>query len=286
MMSASEHNAVGMLTEGTRAYRDAIGERCTCLIATERFYKELMVQQWRLDAVEILYRAATLTEPWCQAHKNTRAFWWDVLRGVSKRSFNRTSAHRFASQWVLDEIASQQTAAISSLEERAMHYSLLVCTDVEQVSSALTSERLAVTETQRNDALEHYRSLARSTFNEVESEARAICDASLSSSDVHQLCLALERRRCFWQNELEETWNAWQSSTDKMHRAGEDALLAWDKIKMALGFQRMGKAGQPIAKAIATFVARALEVELCYPLGFQPLAQMRMTLSLGKCELK
>jgi hypothetical protein len=271
-MPASERTSVGLLTESTRRYHEAIHERCDALIATEHFFRERVVYQWRLDAVEVLERAARWTET-ASGLDCTTTYSTSAVNGVEEdeglaaedSAFKSAvsmdaeiSARRQALKWILDEISTQKTAAISSLEDRATHYALLVRADNKHLSSARHSERVALTEAERGDALEHYRNLARDTFNEFESEAHVICEVSLGSSGMSQLCLALERRRAFWQSQLEETWSAWQAATLTMHRAGEDALIAWGTIKKALGLDM--------------YVARALEVELLDPLGMSGLS--------------
>lgn len=246
-----------LLTYKVECYCDAVESRRKSLAAVDGFYRELMVCQWRIEAIEAQQRALQTPEA-----LPVPAFEADT-EGAEAPAFHLVET-------CLSELATLRDAAQHGIQERAAHYAL-----------ASHGPRMASSVEEKSMALEGYLKLADEVFAEASAEMRGLAEQRSAWANLPN---SLARRLKFWSCELEETWSNWQDATSRMYSSGHDALCAWREIAEVLeyacqhfehvqdGGQKWQKANFAFAKAelqsaLVTFVARSLEVELLNPLG-------------------
>eukprot|EP00930_Biecheleria_cincta_P033405 TRINITY_DN23137_c0_g1_i1.p1 TRINITY_DN23137_c0_g1~~TRINITY_DN23137_c0_g1_i1.p1 ORF type:complete len:631 (-),score=158.91 TRINITY_DN23137_c0_g1_i1:45-1937(-) len=259
----AEQRLASVLRSKVALYCSAVEARRQSLAAVDRFYRALMVCQWRLEGIEAQSRAVQLR-----------------LKGTAKCMTDKE-----AMEACLLQLEAQRSQAVASLEERATHYAL----GGQVASSSGSMKRLAASDAERRCAMQRYRQLASDVFEEAQAEVRAFmlgpAGSETSDRDVwrEQLSAALERRLAFWNGELEETWEAWREATARMHNAGHDAICAWREVAAILEtackhfeeHQEKGRIAtlQPeLESALVTFAACSLEVELINSLGLSGLS--------------
>lgn len=243
---ALEEQVAASLESHVMQYCGAVADRRASLAAADRFYRDLMVYQWRLNALEVQIRAA-------EELSNAGA---DVTV-ILDRSLN--------------ELEAQHREAIAAFQERASHYALGAPT-----KSSGHIKRFAANELERQLAIDHYRDLAKDTFSEILCEARLIGQIDSDEKSLRQFKKALEGRLLFWQTQLEETWVAWHDVTSLMHRTGDEAMAAWKSVVSNLETVRkclqQTSYKTSLELALAAFAARGLEVELVNSLGLTGLS--------------
>jgi hypothetical protein len=240
-----EEQIAANLEEYVLLYCEAVVQRRLSLAAADRFYRDLMVYQWRLNALEVQTRTVVA------AIRNEAEAGSDISAAVDE---------------CMIELEEQHMQAVSAFEERASHYALGAPT-----KSTGHIKRFAATEAERQLALDHYRRLAKDTFHDVMSEARLIGLVPQDNDLLCKLQRGLQGQSSFWQMQLEETWEAWHSVTAQMHLTGEDAMSAWKGVIANLEeVQECLQKPDPdeaLTEALAAFAARGLEVELVNSLG-------------------
>lgn len=272
----ADQRLASMLRSKVALYCSAVEARRQSLAAVDRFYRDLMVCQWRLECIDAQNRAV-------QPRSN----------GASKFSTGKE-----AMEACLAELEAQRSQAVASLEERATHYAL----GGQVASTSGSMKRLAASDAERRCAMQRYRELASDVVEEAQAEVRAFmlgpAGSETSDCDVwrEQLGAALERRLAFWNGELEETWEAWREATARMHDAGHDAICAWREVAGILeiackhfeGRQEKGCIAmlQPeLESALVTFAACSLEVELINSLGLSGLSSSQEELHFDRFSL-
>lgn len=250
----SEQEATEAIEASAREYRAAVTARCGNIIAGERYYRDLIVYQWRLDALDSTLQAAEACSSRESADLDCNA---EAL--VRQRALESS----------IVDIDRQRSAAIASFEERAKDYAMTV--------TGKHAVRIAVNKEERHAALQRYHQIANDTFEEVKCEAHDILEVAPGDHGLKQLRLTLERRRVFWNSQLEETWAAWQNSTTKMHQTGEQAMGAWVKISSGVSDAQQVLAGSASleslwCRCLAIAVACGLEAEILEPLGLSGLS--------------
>ncbi|CAJ1341353.1 unnamed protein product [Effrenium voratum] len=241
-----EQHLAKVLTAKVQRYCTAVESRRENLAAVDGFYRELMVCQWRVEAIEAQQRALAVPA--------------DAGGGAADSLGEAVAA-------ALVELSQLREGAVAGLEERATHYALLA------------EGHTAHTEAERDAAMGCYRQLVAEVFTEASAEMQGLLEARGCALG---LLGSLERRRSFWARELEETWAAWHDATARMHTAGYDALCAWREIAEVLEsacqhFERLQDGGQKVIakpelrEALVTFAARSLELELTNSLGLSGL---------------
>jgi len=178
---------------------------------------------------------------------------------------------RDALERCLLEIDAQQHAAMEALRERAESYSTGV------LGSSGFIDRLAVKDGERERAAERLTHLVRDTFGEVAAEARCLLGLAGEAAGLRRSLPALQRRLAFWQGQMQETWDAWETATATMHDSGQEAISAWLQLAKAVRWSRelCKRAFSPsqhcqrsmLLNALAEAAAQSLEVELLEPLG-------------------
>jgi hypothetical protein len=217
-----------------------------------------MVYQWRLDALEVQINGV------------------EAVMAVDRESGNQDLSS--ASSRATDVVAeccrlldAQHAAAIAAFEERASHYALSAPTTTGHI------KRFAASEAERQVAIKGYRDLASDLFSEVKSEVHFIGQILETGPEgINKLRIALERRTSFWLMELEETWNAWNDVTARMHSLGEEAMVAWQGVVQDLEVVRQclqqGSPKTTLQQPLVGFAAKGLEVELVNSLGLSGLS--------------
>lgn len=254
-----------LLMTKVRCYCEAVEGRRKSLAAVDGFYRELMVCQWRIEAIEAQQRA--LQEPEVPEKQVVSPTAFEAVSWEGETDgFNPVET-------CLAELATLHDAALQGLEERAAHYAVTSWRSNGLPKRVISSE-------DKSTALERYRKLAEEVFAEAAAEMRGLTEAPKAA--WANLPNSLARRLKFWSCELEETWSNWQDATSRMYSAGHDALGAWREIAEVLEcacqhFEHLQDGGQKvIAKpelqaALIIFVARSLEVELLNSLGLSGL---------------
>eukprot|EP00931_Biecheleriopsis_adriatica_P043537 TRINITY_DN24892_c0_g1_i1.p1 TRINITY_DN24892_c0_g1~~TRINITY_DN24892_c0_g1_i1.p1 ORF type:complete len:573 (+),score=141.77 TRINITY_DN24892_c0_g1_i1:35-1720(+) len=259
-----EQRLASILRLKVRQYCTAVEGRRECLAAVDRFYRDLMTCQWRIDAIEARRGAvrAALKE-----------------RGSDAGDQADQALLAESAEACLIELVAQQEAAVSALEERASHYAL----GVQEAGRSGRLKRYATSETERQSALGVYRQLAVEVFQEACAEVRAVMGVPISKEGLQRLGDTLDRRLAFWDGELEETWSGWHEATSRMHDAGLETLRAWREVAEVLEaacqyFEQLQDGGEEVVaqpelqSALVTFAARSLEVELINSLGLSGLS--------------
>lgn len=261
----SELHVAKLLMTKVQCYCEAVEGRRKSLAAVDGFYRELMVCQWRIEAIEAQQRA--LQEPEVPEKQVVSPTAFEAVSWEGQTDgFNPVET-------CLAELATLHDAALQGLEERAAHYAVTNWRSNGLPKRVISSE-------DKSTALERYRKLAEEVFAEAAAEMRGLTEAPKAA--WANLPNSLARRLKFWSCELEETWSNWQDATSRMYSAGHDALGAWRDIAEVLEcacqhFEHLQDGGQKvIAKpelqaALIIFVARSLEVELLNSLGLSGL---------------
>eukprot|EP00429_Kryptoperidinium_foliaceum_P020714 CAMPEP_0176048422 /NCGR_PEP_ID=MMETSP0120_2-20121206/24054_1 /TAXON_ID=160619 /ORGANISM="Kryptoperidinium foliaceum, Strain CCMP 1326" /LENGTH=557 /DNA_ID=CAMNT_0017381841 /DNA_START=124 /DNA_END=1797 /DNA_ORIENTATION=- len=297
-MALAERELSIALVERAKEYRTAVASRRGCIAAADRFYRDLMVYQWRLDALDA--QMAAVSAAVMQSTSSSAGCGGETSHDDAEEVVTRDDTLRVnALNQSMEVIDQQEASAVAALEERAKYY--MVC------APATTGrlERMATTEAEHRRAVDGFLELARSTYEEIEVDARNILQVAPGAEGLQSLSAVMERHRCFWQGQLEETWTAWQDATRRMHRFGDEALRAWAGMAKAFvgvhsfwpqglfdtGAERQGGStpssggtGNPrgprrpqpsppaeVLQALAAAVASALEAELLDPLGLSGL---------------
>mmetsp|Transcript_6168 Transcript_6168/g.11395 ORF Transcript_6168/g.11395 Transcript_6168/m.11395 type:complete len:527 (+) Transcript_6168:50-1630(+) len=241
-------------------YHEAIVRRRRNLTAADHFYRDLMVYQWRLNALEVQVRAVNAaiqcseTEPDVELAPDADGAPLPVSSVLGD---------------CLSELEQQQAIAVAAFNERASHYALGAPSDTGCL------KRFAASKLERQAAINSYHGLATDTFSEVMREARAFAQVNPQKQVLQQLLVTLERRVAFWQNQLEETWAAWHDVTAEMHRSGDDVMAIWKKmirdLKVVCHLTTQ-KPTQSLKRALIGFTARGLNVELINSVGLRGLS--------------
>lgn len=257
-LHSKEEERAMILADQAMKYADAVVERHASLAAAARFYNDLMVQQWRLDALDAQLQII-------QASRN----------GGANSSTDEASFRQGVLDKCLAEIQIQHSAAVEALEERATNYAL------SAPASTCVIKRFAAGDVERETAIEEYRQMARQTYDELANGAYEILKAEVGDVGLSSLHSALTRRRVFWQGELEETWGGWHTATARMHHAGDIVIDMWKAIAKSLRTGVYAKSLRtgvqcpplelPMLRASVVFAALGLEVELVNSLGFSGL---------------
>jgi len=246
------------LAQQAERYREAVAARLASLAAADRFYHDILVYQWRVDALEAQAQAVQAVVAPSSPHAA-------VVADVAVEAVRRHAAF----EKCLLDIGTQHDLAVEALEGRAADYALL--TPPAPASSG-HAVKLVVGESERQSAMERYRRLAATTFEEIASEASAILRVDAGEQNLRQLASSLHRRREFWLSQLEETWGDWQQVTARMHNAGDIALEAWASIVAAVEACRSLPAICPtMLTSLAVVCARCIEVELLDSVGLSGL---------------
>jgi len=262
----SELDVAKLLSNKVGGYCHAVEAQRKSLAAVDGFYRELMVCQWRIEAIEAQQRALQETEvpELVTSPAAFEAVHWDGGRGDG---FNPVET-------CLAELATLRNAALQGIEERAAHYA------VTNLRSNGLPKHVSSSE-EKSTALERYRILVEEVFAEAAAEMKSLQEAEDAWAKLPK---SLTRRLKFWSCELEETWNNWQDATSRMYSAGHEALNAWRDIAEVLEcacqhFEHLQDGGHKvIAKpelqsALVLFVARGMEVELLNSLGLSGLRE-------------
>jgi hypothetical protein len=271
-----------MLAEKAHQFREAVAHRRESIASADRFYRDLMVYQWRLEALDARLAAVTSAADGLRDDEEFST----IAAGHAVESEH--SDRRAASlELVLTALRDQRRVALAALEERAAHYAV----GVPAATGRL--EYVATDEVDRQRCLDNFRNLAQTTYDEMADEAHEILEIAPGDVGLHGLRAALKRRMEFWNGQLEETWAAWQSATERMHRSGEDTLVAWDAVKTTVNavllhcqlseplveacdgntaaMRQQKDLSADVLQAFAMASARCLEVELFERLGLSGL---------------
>lgn len=247
-----------LLKEQAWRFCDAVARRRANIIAADQFYRDVLVYQWRLDAISSQLHAA------------------DMVRDAAVPSSSEEAAlRRLAFDGCLLELAEQRAAAVAALAERASCYALCA-----PASATGRVERLAATAEERQAAVEALQRLANNTFDELCSEAREILRVEPGEAALQRLRHGLERRQEFWHGQMEDTWTAWQQATERMHQEGEKVLTAWSEFsfttEQVVACWLLDPQGLqlPLLQAIASVTASMLEAELLQPVGLCGLTKL------------
>jgi len=247
--------APNQLSDSCWRYRQAAAARGQVLVATERFYRDVLVCQWRIDALESqLVTATALIEERSSGcgHSNDAQF--------------STQSRQEALKALLVELEGQQHAAIAGLEERASNYALSAGTHLSRFASG---------DAEREEAVERFRQLARETYADVMLEACGLTQVASGHDAICRFQASIVRRRDFWLCELEDLWAAWQSATNQMHNAGDDVVRAWLEVANVIDRcckYRAWLHERPDVTDLAAVAANCIEVELFENLGLSGLA--------------
>mmetsp|Transcript_116335 Transcript_116335/g.290492 ORF Transcript_116335/g.290492 Transcript_116335/m.290492 type:complete len:497 (+) Transcript_116335:116-1606(+) len=293
-MAPKERQVAALLAERAQQFCDAVALRRESIATSDRFYRDLMVYQWRLEALDARIAAVAATAA-SMPPTATAIAPSDTCPGGTQDSSTGSamgaatkSQHTELLDYVLVALQEQRCAAVAALEERAAHYA------VGAPAATGRLEQMSIDEADRQRGMEYLRALAQDTYDEIADEAHEILEVPPSESGLRALCAALKRRRDFWHGQMEETFAAWQQATERMHRAGEEALVNWGSVTAAVraaphGWQLSGPctgtitAGSAAAtrqqqdlpsevlQALATASARCLEAELLETLGLSGL---------------
>eukprot|EP00927_Polykrikos_kofoidii_P024792 TRINITY_DN22448_c0_g1_i1.p1 TRINITY_DN22448_c0_g1~~TRINITY_DN22448_c0_g1_i1.p1 ORF type:complete len:442 (+),score=61.12 TRINITY_DN22448_c0_g1_i1:167-1492(+) len=268
-------SGIALLCERSRSYLKTIKKRGEFLAAAERFYLEVLVCQWRLEALDVQLRAATMCSSAAVVGATVDG---DSSTAIQMSLGDAISRRREILNGVHSEITSHQEAARAAIEDRATHYGL---------SAAPTChvDRLARGKVERGRALERLRQLVDNTYADIILESHGMVRISLDDDGLRRLRASIDRRHKYWQAELEDTWAAWQGATKKMHDLGDQALRAWNELATtAISLLRVRAwptcMREEFAKGLGLAVVDIFEAEHLESLG---LSGLRDTSSPSPC---
>jgi len=265
-------------TEQAHQYHEAVATRKASIAAVDRFYRDLVVYQWRVDALDSQLSALSAAsrrpaeiagESSCQSEDP------DVADESDEEMFEwaiELAKRRSLCEHSLAEILKQSQTVVSSFEERASHYA------IGERGASGRLERLAASEEERQRALERFRSFVQETQAEMMIEVQEILKVAPGPSGLEDLFAVLSRRRAFWNGQLEETWSAWQEATMTMHQSGEEVVETWGGLAiLASNPNCWWCRASGCSHALAVVAARCLEVELLDTLGLSGLCDTSLS---------
>lgn len=171
-----------------------------------------------------------------------------------------TSAERrtLALENCVTALNTQREQAIAGLRERASHYTVLG-PDRGHGNQACENEEL-------QPGMSRYLEAANVTYENIVEETRALMGA-VSENDVKRLYSHFWRRRDFWKTQLEETWSAWEKSTQDLHKIGDDVANVWFDIMTCTPLclpakPRLSALCPKLVEGLAHIAATGFELEL------------------------
>mmetsp|Transcript_92609 Transcript_92609/g.193604 ORF Transcript_92609/g.193604 Transcript_92609/m.193604 type:complete len:436 (-) Transcript_92609:41-1348(-) len=226
-------------------YRSAIAKRSEHVNATDRFYRDLMCYQWRLEAIDMLSK--------------------EVSSALGMDPSQRSSL----SQTCLKKLSEQRKTAIEGLAERAGSYAMVLPGKKGRTAG------IANTSEEKELAMASWRGLVEDTYGELEVDGQALLRQASELQGLEQISSILSRRQQFWTAQLEEVWDAWHQCTSAMYAAGEEAAGAWEELVQLIstisgvhGARGAARAlPWDVLEALSSCVVAVIGVDLWDPVG-------------------
>jgi hypothetical protein len=265
------------LSQLAQQHREALIAHLAGLAAVEHFYSEVLICQWRLDALDAQH--SMLEEIFTPAmFPAPRSVPTEGMPDESSASNLSSTRRDVALQHCLNELSAQRSSAVTAVRERASQYTVPTLSSWGTIGSATahtthTDARVLnlkicspPTRKDLQPDVNRYLEAIHNTYNDVEAETRAIV-AAVPDDGVERLNLDFGRRRAFWVLQLEETWSAWEQATCNMHLSGESAARVWSDIMTATPMYLLVKGevssmSPTLLQGLASVAAAGFELEL------------------------
>lgn len=252
--SSFQRSTASTLTSELTRYRKAIHERRGNLIVANHLYQDIMNYQWQLDAIEAELQATDAAV---------------AAEVEAPNSATDVEARTRAVTGSLQTIRDQHVVAMQSFEARASDYALIL------PSSHGGIERVAKTKLEKQAAVEWQRQFVMQTYADLGQQVSEILKVEPGAGGLERLKSTLERRRDFFNEEMEEAWTAWNQATVRTYAVGDEIVDAWAKISIAFSALCRGRwpdfLGPKISGALASVVACELVVGFVDSLGISGL---------------